>query len=128
MKFSINKKTFESMKKSFVFAMMSAIALTGAVCVSSCSSSEEIVDNPNYNSESNAVKTSFTLSVGNVKSPSTRMAADAVQKDETFKGMTDIYLFPAKAAIDGSTVTSESYIKLADFDAFDALPEIATEK
>ena len=92
MKFSINKKTFESMKKNFVFAMMSAIALTGAVCVSSCSSSEDVADvNPTYDGE--AVKTTFTISIGDVKS-TTRMAADAVQADEAFQGMTDIYLFP----------------------------------
>ena len=63
------------------------------------------------------------LSVGDLKSPVTRMSASSVQKETqqgvtTFNGMTDIYLFPAKAAITGNTETSESYIHLADFDAF----------
>ena len=55
--FCINKQTFESMKKIFKYAMMGAIALTGAVSFSACSSSEEIVDNPDYNPVDNTVKT-----------------------------------------------------------------------
>ena len=120
-KFSINnKKTFESMKKSFVFAMMSAIALTGAVSLTSCSSSEDVTEvNPTYDGES--VKTSFTISIGDVKTP-TRMVADAVQEPQLFKGMTDIYLFPFKAAVTtsnaASTTIDESYIHLTDFGEF----------
>ena len=105
------------MKKNFFYAMMSAIALTGAVCFSSCSSSDELSDvNPTYDGES--VKTSFTISVGDAMSP-TRMAATAVQADEKFQGMTDIYLFPFKGAVDADALISESYIHLADFTDFD---------
>ena len=100
------------MKKYLIFGMMGAIALT----FNACSSEDEVANlNPTYDGE--AVKTSFTISVGDVKSP-TRMQADPVQQDELFNGMTDIYLFPAKAAITGTTVTSESYINLPDFTAF----------
>ena len=105
------------MKKNFVYAMMSAIALSGAVSFSSCSSSDELADvNPTYDGES--VKTAFTISVGDVTNP-TRMAATAVQADETFKGMTDIYLIPAKATITGSTTFDEDVINLEDFSNFD---------
>ena len=104
------------MKKFNQFALLGAAALTGAV-FTACSSDDDLANvNPTFDGE--AVKTSFTISVGDVKSP-TRMQADPVQQDELFNGMTDIYLFPAKAAITGTTVTSESYIKLPDFTAFD---------
>jgi len=69
------------------------------------------------------VKTQFTISVGEVKAPTTRMAATAVQADKTFKGMTDIYLIPAKAAITDlnarTTYFSEDVINLDDFSSFD---------
>jgi len=104
------------MKKYYSFALLGAIALSGAV-FTACSSSDDVADvNPTFDGE--AVKTTFTISVGDVKSPTTRMAADPVQQDQQFNGMTDIYLFPAKAAITGTTVTSESYINLPDFTAF----------
>lgn len=117
------------MKKNFKYALLGAIALTGAVCFSACSSSDEIVDNPNYNPEDNSVKTAFTLSVGDLKSAATRMSAAEVQADQTtFNGMTDIYLFPAKAAITAATVTSESYIHLEDFTGFNQSVEKAKGK
>lgn len=94
--FSINKQTFESMKKNFLSAMMSAIALTGAVCVSSCSSSEEVADvNPTYDGE--AVKTQFTISFPQNVASTTRMGADEVQATPTiekFRGMDNIKLIP----------------------------------
>lgn len=103
------------MKKFYQFALLGAAALTGAV-FTACSSDDDLANvNPTFDGE--AVKTSFTISVGDVKSP-TRMEADPVQQDMQFNGMTDIYLFPAKAAITGTTVTSESYINLPDFSAF----------
>ena len=106
------------MKKNFVYAMMSAIALTGAVCFSSCSSSDELADvNPTFDGEK--VKTAFTISVGDVKSPVTRMEADPVQQDEAFNGMTDIYLFPFTTTIASSTTINESYIHLDDIAVFD---------
>ena len=87
------------MKKSFLYAMMGAIALTGVVNFSACQSSDEIDVNPTF--DGNAVKTSFTISVGNVKGTTTRMTQTAVQGQATpeFNGMTDIYLFPFKSAV-----------------------------
>ena len=43
------------MKKNFKYAFMSAIAFAGAVSFSACQSSDEIVDNPDYNPEDNSV-------------------------------------------------------------------------
>ena len=83
------------MKKITKLAYAGAIALLSAGFYA-CSSSDEMETvNPTYDGK--AVKTSFTISIGDTKN-TTRMAADAVQKDQTFQGMTDIYLFPAKAA------------------------------
>ena len=87
------------MKKNFKYALMGAIAFAGAVGFSACSSSDEIVDNPNYNPETNAVKTQFAISLGDniVK---TRMSSENTQatgtKDE-FRGIQDILLIPFKS-------------------------------
>ena len=83
------------MKKSLNFAFLSAIAFAGAVSFTACQSSDEIVDNPNYDSERNAVKAEFTISIPNVKSP-TRMAIEPVQGQTPpeFVGMRDIKLLP----------------------------------
>ena len=109
------------MKKSIFLAMLSAIVLTGTMTFTACSSEDAVEPNPTYDGES--VKTTFTISVGDVKAPTTRMITDAVQKDEKFKGMTDIYLFPFKSAVTTANATSttitESYIHLADFSDFD---------
>lgn len=80
------------MKKNFLFAIMSAIALTGAVSFSACQSSDEIVDNPNYNPETNAVKTEFAINI-NHPGNRTRMASTNTQQDGSFKGMADMFLF-----------------------------------
>lgn len=113
------------MKKLFSFIMLGAMALVGATTFNSCSSDEAAPVNPTFDGES--VKTTFTISVGDVKG-GTRMAENAVQLNNTFQGMTDIYLFPAKAAIADATVASEGYINLPDFDAFNATVENAHGK
>ncbi len=114
------------MKKNFFYAMMSAIALTSAVSFTACSSDDAVVENPNYDATTGEVKTAFTLSIGSVAG--TRMTADAVQKDQKFKGMTDIYLFPFKEAVASSNTISESYIHLEDFSTFDPTVEKAHGK
>ena len=84
------------MKKNFRFAFMSAIALVGAVTFSACSSGDEVVSNPDYDAEKDAVKTQFTISLpGNMTN--TRQAASTVQQAEdiaSFRGMQDIVLIP----------------------------------
>ena len=108
------------MKKSIFLAMLSAIVLTGTMTFTACSSEDAVEPNPTYDGK--AVKTTFSISVGNVKG-TTRMSADAVQQDEEFNGMTDIYLFPFALSpyskdIDGNATITESYIKLPDFSTF----------
>ena len=84
------------MKKNFKYALLSAIALVGAVSFSACSSSDEIVDNPDYNPADNTVKTQFTIAFpGNVAK--TRQSAATVQNAQTiasFRGMDNIVLLP----------------------------------
>ena len=75
-------------------ALMGAIALTGAVGFTACSSSNDVaennLDNPNYNPETNKVKTEFVI---NVTQPSerTRMAA-ADAGAGTFQGLKNMQL------------------------------------
>ena len=93
------------MKKNFKYAILSAIAFVGAVSFSACQSSDEIVDNPNYDSEKKVVKTEFTISIPNVKSP-TRMEVAPVQgqTEPVFVGMRAIKLLPyGVGTIEGSS-------------------------
>ena len=79
------------------------MALATPLFLSSCSSSDEIADNPG-NTTGEAVKTSFTLSVGmpggNSSSakanPATRMGEDVTQAQTTpvFRGMDNMTLIP----------------------------------
>lgn len=79
------------MKKSLNYAFLGAIAFAGAVSFSACSSSDEIVDNPNYNPETNTVKTQIALNIAPSESH-TRMATATVQESGTFRGMTGVNL------------------------------------
>lgn len=85
------------MKKNFFYALMSAIALTGAIGFTACSSDSDAVveNNPTYDGES--VKTQFTISFPQNVAKSTRMTGDVVQvaqSIETFRGMDNIKLIP----------------------------------
>lgn len=74
-------------------ALMGAIALTGAVGFTACSSSNDVAEdiNPNYNPETNAVKTEFVI---NVTQPGerTRMT-DANAGAGAFQGINNMNLF-----------------------------------
>ena len=81
-------------KKNFLYAMMSAIALTGAVSFSACSSNDEnLADvNPTFDPVTNSVTTQFVLNIASPSMSSTRQSAATVQKDENFRGMEDALL------------------------------------
>ena len=94
------------MKKNSIFALMSAIALSGTIGFSSCSSSyDEVITNPDYNPEENSVKTEFAISLPNYVGSATRQSdiITQAQEDPVFRGMQDLVLIPYDAA-----VTSES--------------------
>lgn len=84
------------MKKQSIYALMSAIALAGAVGFSSCSSSKDDVGevNPNFNSQTNEVKTQFVLNVSNGNQASTRQSEAATQALTTsaFRGIEDSWV------------------------------------
>lgn len=89
------------MKKNLFIIGMGAMALATPLFLSSCSSSDDIADAPSTNN-SEAVKTSFTLSVGipgggssNAK-PMTRMGEDITQAQgkPVFRGMDNMTLIP----------------------------------
>lgn len=112
------------MKKNFKYALMSAIAVVGAVSFSACSSNEEIVDNPDYDPETNSVKTEFAINI-NHPSARTRMATENTQSDGSFKGMNNMFLFSLASAPADAT----SFIAAGKFDLGSlASSEIAAEK
>lgn len=84
------------MNKNFKYALLSAIALTGAVSFSACSSSDDFFDNPDFNPADNTVKTQFTIAFPeNVAK--TRQSDATVQNSQTiasFRGMDNIVLLP----------------------------------
>ena len=87
------------MKKNFIYALLSAIALTGATTFTACSSSDEAeVNNPNYNPETNEVVTKFVFNVSTGNEATTRQSSAATQAttSETFRGITNAALFTYK--------------------------------
>ena len=90
------------MKNLFKSALLSTIVLLGAASFSACSSSEDSVDNPDYNPDTKSVKTAITLNIGHV-SGVTRMADNVTQNDGSFRGMQDVYIYPATAEITATT-------------------------
>ena len=116
------------MKKNLKYAILSAIAFVGAVSFSACSSSDEIVDNPNYNSEKNTVKTEFTISIPNIDK-ATRMAAADVQASGNFLGIKDfkLFSFASAAASIGSTAGTQINIPDIATDGFTAALKAETD-
>ena len=94
------------MKKMLKYTSLSAIAFVGAVSFSACSSSDDVTveNNPNYNPETNKVKTEFVI---NVTQPGerTRMTADDAGAG-TFQGLNNMKLF----CLTGAPVTTDNDI------------------
>lgn len=102
------------MKKMKYFALMSAIALTSAVGFTACSSSDEIVDNPDYNPETNSVKTAITMNVGR-GGAQTRMASAITQNNGLdFRGMYQVFIYPANVTNSSAWAPIESGSAILD--------------
>lgn len=107
------------MKKLFNYALFGAIALTGAVGISSCSSSEDTADvNPNYNPETNEVTTQFVLNVANGSDAITRQSEAATQASASlaatnFRGIEDSYIMCAKQTADGNYLAASTTVDKA---------------
>ena len=86
------------MKKLFNYALIGAIALTGASVFTACSSESgmDSVDNntnPTYDPEAKTVTAQFVLNVSSASNNNiTRQSADIVQKNSNFRGMKDAKL------------------------------------
>ncbi len=87
------------------FGMMGAMALS----FNACSSDDALVDNPNYDKETNTVNANFVFNVATNNS-STRMTAANTQADiaQNFRGIDNAQLFAYKlgTANDGKTVAT----------------------
>lgn len=100
------------MKKNFIYALMSAIALTGATMFSACSSSEDTADvNPNYNPEKNEVTTQFVFNVASGNTSTTRQSAVATQATSSlaandFRGIDHSYIMCFNQAADGNSLSA----------------------
>lgn len=106
------------MKKVLNFALIGAIALTGATMFTGCSSGDEAVveNNPNYNAVTNEVTAQFVLNVSSATGNTTRQSADVVQKNANFRGLKDAKLIGLStghssylAPYNGESTTDESY-------------------
>lgn len=99
------------MKKNYFYALLGAIALTGAVGFSSCSSTEDTADvNPNYNPETDEVNVDFVFNVSTSNEATTRMSSANTQATLTqqFRGITDAYLASYSQSADGKYLTDPS--------------------
>ena len=100
------------MKKNFIYALMSAIALTGATMFSACSSSEDTADvNPNYNPEKNEVTTQFVFNVASGNTSTTRQSAVATQASSSlaaneFRGIDHSYIMCFNQGVDGNSLSA----------------------
>lgn len=101
------------MKKNSIFALMSAIALAGSVGFSGCSSSsDEIINNPNFDPETNTVKTEFTISLPNYVGASTRQTDAITQAQSTpvFRGLQDMALIPYSDVVTSTSTPLQSKV------------------
>ena len=93
------------MKKNFKYALLSAIALVGAVSFSACQSSDEIIDSPN--NQAGTVKTQISIGLtSKVGNAATRMSYETVQEAQDiagFRGMEKIKLVPFDKTISSGT-------------------------
>lgn len=104
-------------------ALMSAIALTSVVGFTACSSSNDVAEdiNPNYNPETNAVKTEFVI---NVTQPGERTRMTAANAGAgAFQGIDNMKLFcmTGVPATDDNAITSAKTLTLTPYTAGPAI-------
>ena len=104
------------MKKNFKYAILSAIALVGAVSFSACSSSEETIDNPDYNPVEGTVKTQIAIGITSQANATTRMEETTTQAQTTpiFRGMDYFILIPFETTPTATSNRIGSYITAGD--------------
>ena len=109
------------MKKTWVYALLSAIAITG-MGFSSCSDNDAVAEpNPSYNSETGMLNVDFVFNVSTDNSASTRMTGEDTQASAgaDFRGITNAYLATFKLPSDGKNVpyasTETNFSKINSF-------------
>ena len=104
------------MKKKFMFAMIGAIALTGAVGLSSCSE-EEVVDvNPSYNPKTGEVNVDLALNIS-TNSQTTRMSTTSAQlNNHNFRGIQKAMLLTYTLSGDMHHILNNSQLCDRDYD------------
>jgi len=111
------------MKKNFIYALLSATALLGAATFTSCKSDPEVVNNPNYDPETNMVNTQFVLNVASYPTNNTRQSSATVQKNNNFRGLQNAQLIALKTGASGIASFGAPYngatIAGADMEAYD---------
>ena len=107
-------------KKTTRMLLLSALALTGMLMA--CNREDPVV-NPDYDPDSDSVHTQFVLSVSTGQtSPTTKMSADAVQKNNNFFGITDAKLFAYSTGL----TTVAPYVNKADGTGFKKSYDLGT--
>ena len=90
------------MKKYFNYALIGAIALTGATMFAGCSSSDDAtadITNPNYDASTGLVKSQFVLNIASNAKTNTRSGGTTVQADgNNFRGIDNTLLFAFKTS------------------------------
>lgn len=101
------------MMKLSKYVLISAALLSGAACLTACSSDDTVSDvvNPNLSPDGKAVKTEFAINIPRAKNA--RMSADNTQNNNNFLGMKGIHLIPLTSAVIGDATVASS-IGLAD--------------
>ena len=90
------------MKKNYVYALMSAIALAGATSFTSCTEEDMVDVNPGYNPETGEVPVNFVFNVATGNTPTTRMSSADTQAEittsssQTFRGIDNVQLMSFK--------------------------------
>lgn len=98
------------MKRKFVYALLSAIAITG-MGLSSCSDNDIVAEpNPTYNPETGQLNVDFVFNVSTDNNPTTRMTGANTQASAgaDFRGITNAYLATFKLPTNGKSVPSAS--------------------
>ena len=96
------------MKKIKFFAYAGAIALLSTGFVACSSTESEVADNPNYNPETNSVKTQLVLNIATANTPTTRMTSANTQatSSDGFRGISDVSLLTYELPSGSYTLTT----------------------
>lgn len=113
------------MKKLLNEALWSVMTLIGAASFVACSSSDEVIDNPDYDPMTNTVKAQLAISLPDYVGTRTRQTEAVVQGQSkpVFRGLRNIRLIPFAGQVAANSVGSQApienkFFRLADFDAF----------